>query len=125
MIKQDETLVGGPLPDNIKILMRYLLSATDEPMEISELQIEQTVVQSFAPDWIDLSTPLSVPQFNSDKNPFLGDIIVYRDGEPTDFIYLWCEERRLSAIEQAWVTDEPPEDWLTPEIVRFERISKK
>ncbi len=124
MIKQDETLIGCPLPENIRILMRHLLSFTGESKEVSELQIEQAVIQSFAPDWIDLNIPLSVPQFNSGKNPFLKDIVVYRDDEPSDFILLWCEDRRLSAVEQAWVTDEPPEEWPTPEMVRFERIPR-
>lgn len=124
MIEQDETLVGQPLPESTKKLMRYLLSFTDESKEVCELQIENTVIRSFAPDWIDLDTPQSVPQFNSGKNPFLEDTNVYRDGELSDFILIWCKDRRLSAVEQAWVTDDPPEDWPTPENVRFKRISR-
>ncbi|AXE38069.1 hypothetical protein [Acidipropionibacterium virtanenii] len=122
-MEEDPTLIGRPLPDAVKMLMRRVLSFTNEPEEICEQQIEDTIIETFAPDWINVITPTSTPQFRSAANPFLDYANVYRDGEMVGFILLWCDDRRLSAIEQAWVSDDPPEGWPGPDDVRFEPIT--
>lgn len=119
-MQEDPTLIGRPLPDEVKTLMRRVLSFMDEAAEICQQQIQDTVIESFAPDWIDLATPTSTPQFRSAANPFLDYVNVYRNGDVVGFILLWCDDRRLSAIEQAWVSDDPPAGWPAPDDVRFE-----
>lgn len=124
MIEIDNSLVGHSLPVNIKELLRKLISFIDEGKEVAERQIEATKVEKYAPDWIDLKTPETVPKFRSVRNPFLEDVVVRRDGVTVGFILIWCEDGRLSALEQAWVSDDLPKDWPSPDNVYHEVIPR-
>jgi hypothetical protein len=46
-------------------------------------------------------------------------VVVSRSGETTGFILVWTEGGYLSTIEHAWVTDEMPEEFPSPERLRL------
>jgi hypothetical protein len=78
-------------------------------------QLSETRVLRGPVTFLELSVPPSAPRSTVPDGPLPGRVfVVDGTGQPSGEIIVWIEHGYLSALEYAWYTDEPPEEWPSP-----------
>ena len=67
---------------------------------------------------VDVDTPPHLARVPVPDGPLPIDAHVYRGGVLSGEVLVWVRDGRLIGLEQAWFTDDPPEDWPAPDEVR-------
>ena len=83
-------------------------------------QLDAARVTGGLPRFLDLRVPSTVARTHASDGPLPGRAIV-RDaaGDLVGEILVWMKDGYLSALEFAWVTDEPPTTWPSPEHIEL------
>lgn len=105
---------------DLQALVAHLVSRLGPTAPLIERQAAAAIVIVDSPTMLDLEVPESVQPVPMDDGPLPGSAIVYDDAErPVGEILVWVEKGRLTGLEQAWFTDEPPTQWPLPADVRL------
>lgn len=71
--------------------------------------------------FLDLTVPANTPRVDLPDGPLpVSAVADDADGRPLGELIVWIEDGRLSALEYAWVGDEPPREWPAPENISIE-----
>ena len=60
-----------------------------------------------------------VQNFDLPDGPAPGSALVYECEQLVGELLVWIRDGRLIGLEQAWYTDDPPQSWPPPEMVRI------
>ncbi|MCE7001205.1 hypothetical protein LZG04_41255 [Saccharothrix sp. S26] len=109
-----------PLSDREQLVVAKILSvaAGTGPL-VAQLPVARIVSGPIT--FLDLAVPDDAPRADLADGllPITADV-TDADGGYIGEILLWIEHGRLSALEYAWVTDDPPTEWPEPERVHVE-----
>lgn len=104
-------------------LLQWLLRDPSIPdVDRLRAQIPFTRVVEGAPDlptYLHLAVS-GAPPAACEDGPLPGSAVVMSaSGEPTGFLLLWVKDGFLANVEHAWVTDEMPHEFPTPDRLRL------
>lgn len=68
-------------------------------------------IVSYSPTMIDIRVDEKAPLAPLGYGPISGRAFVRRHGVYVGELLLWVRDGKVTGLEQAWYTDEPPVDW--------------
>lgn len=78
-------------------------------------------VTAYSPTYIDLDVPGNCDPGTWADGPLdIKPLVVDQDGTPVGEVLVWVSAGRVTLLEQAWFTDDPPITWPSIESVRIE-----
>ena len=111
-------IAADHLDERLLALVAHIVSALPPPgSAVSEHAAAARVVAGTA-TMVDVETPPHLARVPLPNGPLPIDAHVYRGGVLTGEVLVWIRDGRLIGLEQAWFTDDPPEDWPAPADVR-------
>lgn len=109
---------GDRLDADMLRLIAHVTSPAAEIQSALMVQAENATVIRCTATMLDVEVPLRVPAVALPNGPVPGSALVYEHEGLTGELLVWIRDGRLTGLEQAWYTGDPPESWPSPESVR-------
>ena len=101
---------------DLLLAIAELLGDVGQPLAI---QAREARVSGYSPTYIDIMVPASCkPGTWADGPLSIKPLVIDRGGDPLGEILVWVSAGRVTLLEQAWFTDDPPPSWPPLEMVR-------
>lgn len=108
------------LPSQVLNLVLAIAGALGEAGMPLAAQARHARVTAYSPTYIDLDVPSSCDPGTWADGPLdIKPLITDKAGEPVGEVLVWVFGGRMTLLEQAWFTDDPPETWPSIESVRI------
>jgi hypothetical protein len=101
-------------------LLLAIAASSGDDGEPLVVQARHARVTAYSPTYIDLDVPSSCDPGTWADGPLdIKPLVTDRDGEPVGEVLVWVSAGRMTLLEQAWFTDDPPTTWPSIESVRI------
>lgn len=102
---------------DLLLAIAELLGDAGQPLAI---QARDARVTGYSPTYIDLDVPASCNPGSWADGPLdVKPLVIDRGSDPVGEVLVWVSAGRVTLLEQAWFTDEPPQSWPSLEMVRI------
>lgn len=109
-----------PLPPQVVDLLLAIASRLGKLGHALDGQVQSASAVTLSPTYIEIGLPEGVEQGLWSDGPLdLKPLIVDEANEPIGEVLVWIESGRVTLLEQAWFTDDPPTGWPQLQAVRF------
>ncbi len=109
---------GNQLTADILRLIAHVTSPLGETSVKLQRQAETATVVRSSATMLDVGVPSETPAVDLADGPVPGSALVYEGELLIGELLVWIRDGRLIGLEQAWYTDDPPQSWPRPEMVR-------
>lgn len=107
------------LPSHVLNLLLVIADALGEAGLPLAVQARHARVTAYSPTYIDLEVPSSCDLGTWSDGPLdVKPLVTGEAGEPAGEVLVWISGGRMTLLEQAWFTDDPPTVWPSIENVR-------
>jgi hypothetical protein len=103
--------------DILQLIAHVTTPLGDAAVKLQRQAEVASVVRSTA-TMLDVTVPSDFPAVDLPDGPAPGRALVYDREQLVGELLLWVRDGRLIGLEQAWYTDDPPQSWPMPEVVR-------
>jgi hypothetical protein len=108
------------LPAQVVQLLLALADAMGEQGIPLASQASAAKATAYSATYIDVRVPDSAVRGEWRDGPLdIKPLVVNELGEPIGEVLVWVNAGRMTLLEQAWFTDDPPTDWPTLDLVRI------
>ncbi|WP_219108472.1 hypothetical protein [Austwickia sp. TVS 96-490-7B] len=108
------------LPDQVLDLLAAIAAHLGDVGQPLAIQARHARVLNYSPTYIDLNIPERCDSGSWPDGPLdIKPLVTDRQGEPVGEVLLWVSSGRITLLEQAWFTDDPPTAWPSMENVRI------
>lgn len=108
------------LPSHVLNLLLAIAGALGEAGLPLAVQARHARVTAYSPTYIDLDVPASCDPGTWADGPLdVKPLVTDQSGEPVGEVLVWVSGGRMTLLEQAWFTDDPPTTWPSVESVRI------
>ena len=106
-------------PQVLDLLLAIGVSLGDGGRPLT-VQARHARVTAYSPTYIDLDIPTNCDPGKWADGPLeIQPLVTDQAGEPVGEILVWVSAGRMTLLEQAWFTDDPPTTWPSIESVRI------
>lgn len=109
---------GDALAGDIIRLIAHVTAPLGDASMTLQRQAEVATVVRYSATMLDVSVPSDISAVDLPDGPVAGSALVYDSDQLVGELLVWIRDGRLIGIEHAWYTDDPPESWPQPEMVR-------
>lgn len=109
---------GDPLARDIIRLIAHVTAPLGDASMKLQRQAEVAAIIRYSATMLDVSMPSDISVVDLPDGPVPGTALVYDSDQLIGELLVWVRDGRLIGLEQAWYTDDPPESWPPPEMVR-------
>jgi hypothetical protein len=99
-------------------LIAHVTSRLGETSPMLQRQAEAATVVRPSATMLDGAVPADIPAVDLPDGPVPGSSLICDHEELVGELLVWVRDDRLIGVEQAWCTDDPPQSWPPPEMVR-------
>lgn len=100
------------LPSHVLHLLLVVAGALGEAGLPLTVQARRARVTAYSPTYIDLEVPSSCDAGHWADGPLdVKPLVTDEEGEPVGEVLVWVSGGRVTLLEQAWFTDDPPTTW--------------
>lgn len=110
---------GEGLPAEIVDVIAHCTASLGDTSKVLTCQADAAKILQASPTMLDLVVPAGLDPVDLPDGPTPGRTFVYDGDELIGEVLVWLQHGRLSGLEQAWFTDEPPRQWPSPESLRL------
>lgn len=114
----NQLIPGNHLTADILRLIAHVTSPLGETSVKLQRQAEVATVVRSSSTMLDVGMSSDVPVVDLPDGPVPGSALVYEGKQLVGELLVWIRDGRLIGLEQAWYTDDPPQSWPHPEMVR-------
>jgi hypothetical protein len=115
----NQLMPGNHLTADMQRLIAHLTSPLAETSVKLQRQAEAATVIRYSATMLDVEVPSDIPVVDLPDGPAPATALVYDQGQLVGELLVWIRDGRLIGLEQAWYTDDPPQSWPSPEMVRI------
>lgn len=109
------------LPEALHQVLGAVSAVLESGGEVLAVQSRTARVRAFSPTYVELDVPSDSPAGPWPDGPLsLSPTVVDGRGEVIGSILIWVAGGRISLLEQAWYTDQPPTGWPPVERVHLD-----
>jgi len=108
------------LPSHVLNLLLAIAGAMGDDGSPLTVQAHNARMTSCSPTYIDLELPSSCDTGTWSDGPLdVKPLVIDDAGEPVGEVLVWVSSGRMTLLEQAWFTDDPPTTWPSIGSVRI------
>ena len=115
----NELMPGDRLSADMLRLIAHVTSPLAETSSRLLGQAEGATVVRYSATMLDVEVPPDIPAVDLPDGPAPGSALVDECEQLVGELLVWIRDGRLIGLEQAWYTDDPPQSWPPPEMVRI------
>lgn len=111
---------GLSLPPQVMDLLAAIGASLGDDGRPLAVQAHHARVTAYSPTYIDLDVPSSCDPGEWADGPLdIKPLVTDQNDEPVGEILVWVSAGRMTLLEQAWFTDDPPTTWPPIESIRI------